>query len=83
MSKLPLFRIERFVPESAPGRRRVKPFLRVSTVEGGCPLEGCNCSPGYWLSVSDGRAGLLVRFQSKRAMISAMRWGSDVTGVRR
>ena len=29
------------------------PFIRLSGV--GCPLKGCNCSPEYFLAVSDGK----------------------------
>lgn len=35
------------------------PFVRVS-MDKGCSLAGCHCSPGYWISVSDGERTLYV-----------------------
>jgi hypothetical protein len=37
-------------------RQEQQPFICAS--DHGCGLEGCNCSPTYFLSVSDGHQGL-------------------------
>lgn len=41
-----------------------KPFVRIGYGQG-CGLEGCHCSDGYWVSVSDGKTGILTKFDSK------------------
>jgi len=38
-----------------------RPFARISQGEG-CP---CGCSPGYWVSISDGQVGLTAQFDSE------------------
>jgi len=39
-------------------RQEQQPFICAS--DHGCGLEGCNCSPTYFLSVSDGHEGLVA-----------------------
>ena len=59
--------IDSYVPMSAPGQRNTEPFLRVGRGEG-CGLPLCDCSDGFWLSISDGTAGIKVRFDSLEEM---------------
>jgi len=44
-----------------------KPILRLQLHGTGCPLEHCNCSPGYWILVSDGNTSLRVQLDKKEA----------------
>ncbi len=37
-----------------------KPFFRLSFGKG-CGLENCNCSPGHWITISNGRILLTVK----------------------
>ncbi len=47
-----------------------RPFFRVSGESGqGCP---CGCSPGYWISVSDGKIGLRMSFTNKAEYRAAL-----------
>lgn len=49
------------------GRQTGEPFIRMSTGEG-CGLPHCHCSDGYWISMSDGKVGLRVTFETKERM---------------
>lgn len=40
------------------GRQIAGEFVRTNLHEPGCGLESCNCSPGFWISLSDGEVGL-------------------------
>ena len=59
-------KITRFTPYASPGKKNSTPFLYSSHPDGGCQGPGfCNCSPGWWITVSDGEVGLRVQFDSK------------------
>lgn len=36
------------------------PLLRTQLHGTGCSIEGCNCSPGYWINVSDGETSFTI-----------------------
>ena len=41
-----------------------RPFARMSKGDG-CGLGNCNCSPGYWITLSDGNMFIRAQFNSK------------------
>ena len=43
------------------------PFLRVSLTGDGCSQPGCNCSPPYFISISDGNTVLSIDLSKKEA----------------
>jgi hypothetical protein len=44
-----------------------KPLIRLSLLGEGCSLEGCNCSPGYFLLMSDGQTCLSASLNKEEA----------------
>lgn len=38
----------------------------------GCDLDGCHCSDGHWVSMSDGKHGVLLKFKDKREMTAVL-----------
>ena len=63
-------KVTQFTPYASPGVRNEEPLIRVSGTTGeGCP---CGCSPGFWVSVSDGKTGLLVHFDTKEEYTKAL-----------
>ena len=60
------------------GSIEVKPLIRMSRGEG-CGLKGCDCSDGYWISVSAGRTSdgvvksMMVEFKNKAEFDKFMR----------
>lgn len=58
-------KITKFNPMAAPNIPNTEPFLRVFENEG-CGSEGCNCSDGWLISVSDGQIGLLITFEDEK-----------------
>lgn len=60
-------RIDQYTPYKSPGVPNTEPFFRVSGQSGqGCP---CGCSDGFWMSVSDGKLGLKITFDGKKAYL--------------
>ena len=62
-----IMRVRRFVPASK-GKGMV-----LCHPDGGCELKGCNCSPGFWVSFSDGKKGVCIVFDSKKEMKQILR----------
>lgn len=58
-------KLQTYTPMSSPGVRNQEPFVKASGTSGH-PCE-CGCSDGYWISVSDGRHGIRLAFDSERA----------------
>lgn len=46
------------------GRVEDRPFIRIGLGDG-CGMENCKCSEGYWISMSDGKNGMIVYFKDK------------------
>jgi len=67
--------VKKFTPRSNPNELNTIPFVRSSRGEG-CGLAGCECSPGFWLSVSNGEVGLRIYFDTLKEMESCL--GVDV-----
>lgn len=53
------------------------PFVRISSSEGGCGLDKCQCSPGFWISIGDKKGGIQVRFTSKEEMMEILGLGRN------
>ena len=64
--------IKKFIPQSSPNVLNEEPFLKIGRSEG-CGATGCHCSDGYWVSVSDGKVGLLVNFGDKEEFESYLK----------
>ena len=41
--------------------------VRAVLDDSGCGLDNCNCSPGYWISISDGETLLRVNLTEEEA----------------
>ena len=54
------------------GAITTEPYLRQSAPEGGCGTGRCQCSPGHWLSLSDGEHVFVVHFESREALEAAL-----------
>jgi hypothetical protein len=52
-----------------PKRQTTTPFVRTFWNDG-CGSEGCHCSDGWIISVSDGKQGLKVTFADEAEMKS-------------
>lgn len=65
-------KIEKFKPMASPKQRNKEPLLLTGWGDG-CGEGDCHCSDGYWLSLSDGNAGLLVIFDDEREMMEMLR----------
>ena len=52
------------------GLSETRPFIgrSANTDKGGCGSPGCNCSPGHWVNISNGKFGLCAHFESKHEM---------------
>jgi hypothetical protein len=50
------------------GRCSEYPFLRANLHGDGCSQPGCNCSPPYFISISDGETGLCVELTKEEAV---------------
>lgn len=62
------FKIET-IPVEKPDKGEItyKPFVRVSVDGKGCPWQGCNCSAGNYISISDGKTILMVELTDSQA----------------
>lgn len=61
-------------PLNKDGLVEKRPFLRASLKgEGGCSLSGCTCSPGLWLSVSNG--DIVMKIELTKEDVKALRKG--------
>ena len=66
-----------FMPEASPARPNNEPWLKISDRDGGCGHQDCNCSPGFWISLSDGKKGYLINCESRDEFtffVSEMLW---------
>ena len=62
------FKVET-IPVEKPDRGSItyKPFVRISVDGRGCSLQGCNCSPDNFISVSDGKTILKIDLTDSQA----------------
>ena len=62
------FEVETFpIEQPERGSKSEEPFVRVSVNGQGCPLVTCNCSPGNYISISDGKTGMVVALTESQA----------------
>jgi len=45
------------------GAAEKRPFIKISNI--GCDLNHCECSPQYFISVSDGKCGICIELEKK------------------
>ena len=50
-------------------------FVATSTRDGGCSLNRCHCSEGFWISIGSGDTGLRVQFDSQEEMMAVFNGG--------
>jgi hypothetical protein len=56
-------KIEKTLINTKDEKQEQRKFIRISNC--GCNLSGCNCSPGNWLSISDGKVCTTIYFSEK------------------
>ena len=54
-------KVSHFEINKADERVQQGPFVFMSDLDGGCGLPACNCSPGHWITISDGDHALKVK----------------------
>ncbi len=65
--------------KNKPGAVNVKKGVTISAPRGGCGMLGCNCSPGHWIVISNGRtkAGVLtgktIHFDTRKELLEYMK----------
>lgn len=77
--------IKSFDIESNDGRVETKPFLRAALDGSGCGSPPCKCSPPFFITLSDGKRGIMATLSKKEVEELLKGWVSKTgqAGIRR